>query len=56
MAVAGTTFASGAEADVAALQQQFRVISIPTVLVMKNGTLTAKNVGYASKEKLLSLL
>ena len=38
------------------LAKQFRIISIPTVLVMKNGNLTAKNVGYASREKLESLL
>ena len=38
------------------LAKQFRIISIPTVLVMKDGALTAKNVGYASKEKLVSLL
>ena len=38
------------------LAKQFRVISIPTVLVMKDGVLTAKNVGYATKEKLISLL
>ena len=38
------------------LAKQFKIISIPTVLVMKDGILTAQNVGYASKEKLLSLL
>ena len=38
------------------LAKQFRVISIPTVLVMKDGVLTAKNVGYTTKEKLISLL
>lgn len=38
------------------LAKQFRVISIPTVLVMKDGVLTAKNVGYASKDKLAALL
>ena len=38
------------------LAKQFRIISIPTVLVMKDGVPTAKNVGYAPKEKLLSLL
>ena len=38
------------------LAKQFKIISIPTVLVMKAGILTAQNVGYASKEKLLSLL
>ena len=38
------------------LAKQFKIISIPTVLVMKDGVPTAKNVGYAPKEKLLSLL
>ena len=38
------------------LARQFKIISIPTVLVMKDGVPTAKHVGYASKEKLLSLL
>ena len=38
------------------LAKQFQVISIPTVVIMKNGVPTAKNVGYASGEKLLSLL
>ena len=38
------------------LAKQFKIISIPTVLVMKDGVLSAKNVGYAPKEKLLALL
>lgn len=38
------------------LAKQYKIISIPTVLVMKDGALTAKNVGYTSREKLLSLL
>ena len=38
------------------LAKQFKIISIPTVLVLKDGVLTAQNVGYASKEKLVSLL
>ena len=38
------------------LARQYRVMSIPTVLVFKNGELTATSVGVDSKENILKLL
>ncbi len=37
------------------LAQQFGIVSIPTILVINNGNVTAKQVGYATKEKLLQM-
>lgn len=34
----------------------FKISSIPTVLVFKNGKLTGKSIGYVPKEKLTALL
>ena len=38
------------------LAVQFGIVSIPTLIVMKNGEVAAKQVGYCSKEKILSML
>ena len=38
------------------LARKYRVMSIPTVLVCKNGELTATSVGVDSKENILKLL
>ena len=38
------------------LAVQFGIISIPTLVVMKNGELANKAVGYMPKEKILNLL
>ena len=38
------------------LARPYRVMSIPTVLVFKNGELTATSVGVDSKENILKLL
>ena len=38
------------------LAVQFGIISIPTLVVMKNGELANKAVGYMPKEKILELL
>lgn len=38
------------------LARTYRVMSIPTVLVFKNGELTATSVGVDSKENILKLL
>ena len=38
------------------LAVQFGIISIPTLVVMKNGELANKSVGYMPKEKILDLL
>ena len=38
------------------LARMYRVMSIPTVLVFKNGELTATSVGVDSKENILKLL
>lgn len=35
---------------------QFRIESIPTVLLIKNGVITAKSVGYRPKADLVKLL
>ena len=38
------------------LAVQFGIISIPTLVVMKNGEIANKAVGYMPKEKILELL
>lgn len=38
------------------MARKYRVMSIPTVLVFKNGELTATSVGVDSKENILKLL
>ena len=38
------------------LAVQFGIISIPTLVVMKNGKIANKAVGYMPKEKILELL
>lgn len=37
------------------LAQQFRVASIPTVILMRNGMVDATSVGYRPKEDIVSL-
>ncbi len=39
-----------------ALSVRFNIVSIPTVILMKNGEPAGKSVGYVPKEKLLALL
>lgn len=39
-----------------AIAQKFGVMSIPTIVVLKSGKETARAVGFASKEKLISML
>ena len=39
-----------------ALAVRFGIVSIPTLIVMKNGEVTAKHVGYCSKDAVLALL
>lgn len=38
------------------LASEFRIMSIPTVVVVKNGQVTKKSVGYVSKQELEKLL
>ena len=38
------------------LAQKYRVMSVPTVLVFKNGQLSGTSIGYVGKEKLTTLL
>ena len=38
------------------LARRFKVSSIPTVMVFKNGEMTNKNLGYCQKDDLLALL
>ena len=38
------------------LAKKFRVMSIPTLVVVKGGEVTAKAVGFRSKEEILALL
>lgn len=38
------------------LARQFRIVSIPTIIVMKNGEKAATSVGYKPKEEILALL
>lgn len=42
--------------DEADLAVQFRIVSIPTVLVFKNGEVVNKAIGYQSKEQIVALL
>ncbi|MBO5416141.1 MAG: thioredoxin [Clostridia bacterium] len=39
-----------------ALAQRFGVMSIPTVIVFKNGEQTAQNVGLAGKAKIIAMI
>ncbi len=39
-----------------ALAVKYKVVSIPTILVFKNGEITATSVGYRQKEDLLKLI
>lgn len=38
------------------LAQSFGIMSIPTLIVMKNGKVTAKSVGVKSKQAILNML
>ena len=38
------------------LAQQFHVLSIPTLIVVKDGKVTGKAVGFRSREEILTLL
>lgn len=38
------------------LAQSFGILSIPTLIVMKNGKVTAKSVGVKSKQAILNML
>jgi len=38
------------------LAKQFRIVSIPTVIVLKNGEKVATSIGYKPKEDILKLL
>ncbi len=40
----------------AALARQFRVMSIPTLVVMKNGQAVTRSVGAKSKDEILAML
>ena len=42
--------------DEMGLAQQYRVMSVPTVLVFKNGQVTGTSIGYVGKEKLTEML
>ena len=35
---------------------RFGIVSIPTIVVMKNGKIAAKQVGLAQKDRLLEML
>lgn len=39
-----------------ALSARFSVMSIPMLVVIKNGEVTAQNIGYCDKEKIESML
>ena len=39
-----------------ALAQQFRVVSIPTLILFKNGTVAAQKVGALSKSQLIAFI
>jgi thioredoxin 1 len=39
-----------------ALAQQFRVVSIPMLIVMHHGKVVQKTIGYQEKEEILALL
>ena len=38
------------------LAMQFRISAIPTLLIFKNGRITAENVGYLSQQKLEAMV
>ena len=38
------------------LAQQYRVMSVPTVLIFKNGQVSGTSIGYVGKEKLTEML
>ena len=38
------------------LAKQFRIVSIPTLIVLKNGEKVATSIGYKPKEEILKLL
>ena len=38
------------------LAQQFRIMSIPTLVVMKNGKVISKKVGVQSKEQIQNMI
>ena len=38
------------------LAKQFRIVSIPTIIVLKNGEKAATSIGYKPKEDILKLL
>ena len=38
------------------LALQYRVMSVPTLIVFKNGEVTAKNIGVISKDAILDML
>ena len=42
--------------DEMGLEQKYRVMSVPTVLVFKNGQVSGTSVGYVGKEKLTEML
>lgn len=42
--------------EVPLLAQEFRVMSIPTLVVMKNGEETNRSIGVISKEEIVQLL
>ena len=42
--------------DEMGLAQQYRVMSVPTVLVFKNGQVSGTSIGYVGKEKLTEML
>ena len=39
-----------------ALASKFGIMSIPTVMVFKNGKVTATSIGYKTKEEILALI
>ena len=39
-----------------ALAMEFKIVSIPTLIVMEGGRIKAKTVGYCPKEEILALL
>ncbi len=38
------------------LASQFGIVSIPTLIVIKNGQIAEKHIGYAAKEQILGML
>ena len=40
----------------AGLARQFGIVSIPTLIVVKNGEIVTKSVGYSPKKEILKLL